>query len=316
MFHPVRNTLDNLMKKHALERISKAANSSDPISQDEEDRLWDEGVLGEDEPDVLCNTIMYLVGLTFALRGGREQRALCCPGHEPQIQVKRNDEGVEYLEYHKDLRTKTNQGGLNSRKVMPKVVCAYGHTNIDRNIVRLYKKYVSLLPTEAKSLALYKYSLARGRCSGHTWYADKPLGINTVTKTVKSMMQKIGADGRYTNHSLRVSAATRMFSSGIEEQIVKERTGHRSDAVRAYKRTSEHLLEAAERAMIGDKCDKPCTVSKPPCDDDSTTMHVKLEDQGVSVTSEDKGGALSDFLQWVDERSNVKQVKFEVQFHD
>ncbi len=318
VFHPVRNTLDNLMKARALSRISKAANSSDPISQDEEDHLWDKGVLGEDEPDVLRDTIMYLVGLSFALRGGQEQHALRCPGYDPQIEVKRTDEGTEYLEYREDLRSKTNQGGLNSRKVTPKVVRAYGHTNIERNVVRLYKKYMSLLPQEGKSPALYKYSLARGCRSRHTWYVDKPLGINTITKTVESMMNKIGAEGHFTNHSLRVSAATRMFSSGIEEQIVKERTGHRSDAVRAYKRMSEHLLEAAECATIGDKCVPKCTISRPESPDvtDSLTLHVKLEEQGVSVASEDKGSLLSDFLRCVDECSDVKCVKFEVQFCD
>ncbi len=202
VFHPVRNTLDNLMKSHALQRISKAANSSDPISVDEEDKLWDEGVLGENDPDGLRDTIMYLVGLTFALRGGREQRSLWCPGFDPQIVVQRNDDGVEYLEYREDLQSKTNQGGLTGRKMVPKVVRTYGHSNIEKNIVRLYKKYTSLLPPDPKSNALYKYSLARGRRSGHTWYCDKPVGINTVTKTVKNMMSKIGAIGRYTNHSL------------------------------------------------------------------------------------------------------------------
>ncbi len=57
------------MKACALSHISKAANSLDPISQDEKDHLWDEGVLGEDEPDVLRDTIMYLVGFSFVLRG-------------------------------------------------------------------------------------------------------------------------------------------------------------------------------------------------------------------------------------------------------
>ncbi len=226
--------------------------------------------------------------------------------------MKRNDEGVEFLEYHEDLHTKTNQGGLNSRKVTPKVVRAYRHTNIEHNIVRLYKKYVSLLPQEGKCPALYKYSLARGRHSGHTWYLDKPLGINTVSKMVKSMMQKISAEGRFMNHSLRVSAATRMFSSGIEEQIVKERTGHRSDTICTYKSTSEYLLEAAKRATIGDKCPPTCTVSHPESGDESLTMHVKLEDQGVAVCSEEKSGSLSDFLCRVDEYSDVKRVKFEV----
>ncbi len=131
------------------------------------------------------------------------------------------------------------------------------------------------------------------------------------------MMQKIGVEGRYTNHSLRVSVAMCMFSSGIEEQIVKEHTGHRLDTVRTYKRTSEHLLEAAERTTISDKCQPTCTVSKPESgDDESLTMHVKLEDHSVSVSAEEKSGLLLDFLRHVDECSDVKRVKFEVQFRD
>ncbi len=63
-------------------------------------------------------------------------------------------------------------------------------------------------------------------------------------------MRQAGKSGTFTNHSLRVTAATRMFEGGVEEQLVKEKTGHKSDAVRAYKRMSEELMEKAERAMI------------------------------------------------------------------
>ncbi len=35
------------MKQHTLARISKAAKSAEPISVDDEQKLWDEGVLGE-----------------------------------------------------------------------------------------------------------------------------------------------------------------------------------------------------------------------------------------------------------------------------
>ena len=44
-----------------------------------------------------------------------------------------------------------------------------------------------------------------------------------------------------------------MFNDGIKEQVVKEKTGHRSDAIRAYKRTAEHLLVSAEKAAISDE---------------------------------------------------------------
>ena len=45
---------------------------------------------------------------------------------------------------------------------------------------------------------------------------------------------------RYTNHSLRAMAITRMFTSGVEEEIIAETSGYKSTkALRAYKRTSE-----------------------------------------------------------------------------
>ena len=248
----VRNTLDNLMKQCALSRISKAAKSAEPISVDDKQKLWDEGVLGEFQPDQLRSTVMYLLGLTFALCGCCEQRALRCPLHDPQIMVHIDTEGKEYLLYAEDVHTKTNQGGLKNRKSTQKKVKAYGHSEYDRNIVRLYKKYVSLLPDKSTSNALYKYSLSKGKMTGHTWYADKPLGVNTITKTVKNLMAEIGKVSHFTNHSLRVSAVTRMYSEGVDEQVLKERTGHRSDAVRTYKKTPENLLRQAEKAAIGD----------------------------------------------------------------
>ncbi len=76
------------------------------------------------------------------------------------------------------------------------------------------------------------------------------MGVNKLRDTVKGLMLAAGVDGHYTNHSLRVTAATRMFSKGIEEKVIKERTGHKSDAVQAYERTSEDLLKKAEQATL------------------------------------------------------------------
>ena len=116
------------MKQCALSRISKAAKSAEPISVDDKQKLWDEGVLGEFQPDQLRSTVMYLLGLTFALRGCREQRALRYPPHDPQITVHIDTEGKEYLLYAEDVHTKTNQGGLKTRKSTQKKVKAYGYS--------------------------------------------------------------------------------------------------------------------------------------------------------------------------------------------
>ena len=46
--------------------------------------------------------------------------------------------------------------------------------------------------------------------------------------------------GYRTNHSLRATAATRLYNAGVDEQMIMETTGHRSlEGVRSYKRTSE-----------------------------------------------------------------------------
>ncbi len=153
-FRCIRNTLDNLMKKRSLERITKPVKAAKPITLEDEETLWGMHVLGEDDPDQLRDTLLFLVGLTFALRGGKEHRALRAPGFDPQIIVKKNESGVKYLEYTEDFHSKTNQGGISDRKHYSKVVRAYGHSCQERNIVHLFEKYVRLLPQTGKSDAL------------------------------------------------------------------------------------------------------------------------------------------------------------------
>ena len=65
-----------------------------------------------------------------------------------------------------------------------------------------------------------------------------------MQNTVPRLMKTANFTGYYTNHSLRVSAATRLFNSGVDEQAIMCVTGHSStDGVRAYKRMSEKLKE-------------------------------------------------------------------------
>ena len=62
---------------------------------------------------------------------------------------------------------------------------------------------------------------------------------------VRDMCRQAGIPGYKTNHSLRVTIATRLYRHGVDEQLIMERTGHRSlDGVRSYKRTSADQQEA------------------------------------------------------------------------
>ena len=85
-----------------------------------EDRSWELGLLGNHSPHVF--TLIYHVGLLFALRSGSEHRRL---RHSPShMELGEPPGGRAYLIYSEDI-SKTNQGGLSSRKRKPNVVRQY-----------------------------------------------------------------------------------------------------------------------------------------------------------------------------------------------
>ena len=56
--------------------------------------------------------------------------------------------------------------------------------------------------------------------------------------------QDAGISGFKTNHSLRVTNATRLFQHGVDEQLIMTRTGHRSvSGVCTYNRVSDDQKE-------------------------------------------------------------------------
>ena len=65
-----------------------------------------------------------------------------------------------------------------------------------------------------------------------------------LSSTVQRLCRLAGMEGYYTNHSLCATITTRLYQSGINEQLVMERTDHRSmEGVRSYKRTSDEQRE-------------------------------------------------------------------------
>ncbi len=149
-FIPLKFTLDNLMKERAALGLGKRKSSS-PISVADENVLWEKGILGSNTPDTLCDTLLFLLGLHLALRGGKEHKDLCTPGFDSQLSVQTDWEGVKYLLFEEDIQRKTNQGGLNSRKkAQGRVMKIYGHSHPDRNVIAIFEKYVSLLPPTSK----------------------------------------------------------------------------------------------------------------------------------------------------------------------
>ena len=173
---------------------------------------------------MLLNTKVYQIVYFFALRSGTEHRRL---RHNPsQIQLYEPPGQHACLVYRKDV-SKTNQGGLTHRKRVPKVVYQYANeANPARCFVRLNKLYNSKCPVDRPPQAFYLTPLVK--LKENVWYAKSPIGYNTVSKIVAKLMGQAGFEGHYTNHSLRVSSATRLFDAQVDKQLIMARTGHSS----------------------------------------------------------------------------------------
>ncbi len=180
------------MKEGTALKLRKCKLSS-PISVADENKLWDQRVLGSDSPDTLRDTVLFLLGLHLALRGGKEHKDLRTPGFNSQLSVETDDDGVKFLLFNEDLQRKTNQGGLTScKKSQGQTMKIYGHSHPERNVVSLFKKYVALLPASGKNPALYKHSLPKFSLKPGQWYADKPVGINVLKRQWQSWLRRVG----------------------------------------------------------------------------------------------------------------------------
>ena len=255
-FSNFQRVLDKVMQERSEQNIGTIRKQAQVISLRYEDELWQKNILGEDNPEKLHNTVLYILGVNLALRAGDEHYALrrsgC--GIQSQLSFESNEMGLRCLVYREDTITKTNRGGLRDMKKERKIVWIKPSSNWVRCPVRIVEKYMNLLPVEGKKRNLYLQTLKVPR--PNCWYSSTPLGINKVRAVVGSILKKSGLDGFFTNHSLRRTCATRLFQAGQSVKIVKEITGHVSDAVHKYQTTSDEQRMAVSKIIQGDVCEK------------------------------------------------------------
>ena len=112
--------------------------------------------------------------------------------------------------------------------------------------------YMSKLPAEAKAKDIFYVRPLEKMPSDDTkpWFTGVPVGRNKLSKMVPDMCKEAKISGHKTNHSLRATGATELYTAGVPEKIIQERTGHRTlESLRMYERTSEKQQQAVSKVI-------------------------------------------------------------------
>ena len=179
----------------------------------------------------------------FCLRGGEEHRNLTLS------QFRRTEKGYTYTENS----SKNRQGGISQLKLKNKCVEIVENKEAgDRCHCKLLDAYISKLPEEAKAKDLFYVRPFEDvkSDSPKPWYYWAPIGRNKLSKMVSEMCKLASIPGRHSNHCLRATGATQLYTAGVPEKIIQERTGHRSvECLRSYERTNEKQQHAVSRIL-------------------------------------------------------------------
>ena len=264
-FEDVKTVLDNVMKERTALNIGVKRKQAQFISYQFEEKMWERGVLGEDCPDRLRDTVLFLIGTNCMLRASDEHYFLRrdTPTQGSQLTFELSESGHRCLVYREDTVSKTHDGGLKDMRSDRKENWVFPNSDRSRCCVRLVEKYLKLCPQYYRKSNFYLQSLPKPTPS--QWYGEQVVGQATLAKTVKCLFEEADIAGYFTNHSCRRSGTTRLFQAGVDRKLFKEATGHRSDAVDCYAVTSEAQRQAMSKIL----CDNPVknvteTVSVPP----------------------------------------------------
>ena len=305
-FADVRVVLDNVMKERTVANIGVNKKQAGVVTLEMENKLWNEGLLGEHTPDILRNTVLFLIGINTTLRAIEEHYYLHreMPYKSSQLQFERDPDGVKCLVYREDAVSKTHDGGIDDRKSDRKEVWVYLNDDTNRCTVRLVEKYLALCPRYFKKENFYLQSLQKP--TPPQWYGEQVIGKNTISKVVSELMQKGKFEGFFTNHSLHRSGGTHLFRAGVDRKLIKEVTGHKSDSVDAYQITGHDQRRMISNVVQG----KISHASETEVKSNESKEHepnVILESKGSDgLKSVVNSGNLSDFVKELVNASNKK----------
>ncbi|RUA04572.1 MAG: hypothetical protein DSY43_06040 [Gammaproteobacteria bacterium] len=146
--------------------------------------------------------------------------------------------GSDFIRYEENT-SKTFHGGIKDLKKKARIVNHICHKDDnqdhERCLCKIYNKYFELvqhLKPEVREKAFYFQPFGEKMA-----FKNCVVGVHTLGSILPNLCQAIGTK-RKTSHSLRVSCASKLFNNNVEEKLIRDRTGHVSNAHFQYEKSS------------------------------------------------------------------------------
>ena len=238
--------MDSKIDRDRTERGVLPTKQASLITDEDEDQLWDSGVINLTSGCGLANGAYFYNNLNFGLRAVDEHHNLT---REQMKIVTNNDGQIEKIVYA-GLLNKQFQGGRRTLKQKPKSCTFYAQPTNPRCPGKIIKAYMDMLERDCpEDNAYYK----RPKIDNKPGLTKQNLGQATLRKIMKKMFvdAKINIEGRnISGHSGKATMITRMLEGGVNDGIIKARSGNSSNSIDAYKRPSEQTMRAASDATV------------------------------------------------------------------
>ena len=147
VFKPLKNVCDAVFKRLHTKGIGTETQVTLAVSDNEEAKLWDTGVINTTTPSGLLHGVFFYNGKNFCLRGGVEHRSLKMSQLRREITTVSGKEVAQYV--YTEHGSKNNQGGFASLNLTNKTVCQH-EIDSERCHVKLLDLYFEKPPCNAK----------------------------------------------------------------------------------------------------------------------------------------------------------------------
>ena len=223
-FAELKQVLEGKAKQLRQEGKGKRPQISRSLTTNEETQLWEQKKLGNHSPQVLTQTVWWLLTRHFGLRGRQEHHSMQTEDFTFGI----DENGAEYVEFVENP-TKTRQPGLSAkpRTFLPKMFA----TGDDKCLVKIFKEFLSHRPREMQTTGPLYLSCIKNP-SSKVWFKKPPMGENKINEMIQSIIQGSTLENStkmFSNHNPRKTVVKKLKTAGLERSSIVKVTGHRNE---------------------------------------------------------------------------------------